>query len=752
MTKDFLKNTTLQTKLFVGFGIVIVLSVFLSVLSFFYLSNISSKRLPTLTGINQLNIEFLNMTHAETNFFLEDAIDSTNTLFFVERRVSPQVATWQRHYDTFLATLDDFEENVGYVPAFGKGQQQQIRTAMTRYHDAFLTLVEHQRERGVGMFGLSGDIQRTRHEIEHQLRPGGPAAELLHVLSEREHAFIAQHGHLSPEDFTRDLDQLKDLVDTDADLVKAVEVYEHLLMKAIALDDEIGRTYDEGLRRSVADSVMMVEPILERSAESLTRDIGQDVKRAELIIFITSFFTSIVSILFAVYFSVLIISSIVRMRDVAMKVAEGDLKQQIAISSNDELGQFADVFNKMVVTLRKSYQGLEEKVRERTREVREKVTELEKLKKRLELATSSAEIGIWEWDVINNVLVWDEMMYRLYGIDKEDFSGAYAAWKKGVHPDDIERSDREVQEALDGKTPFNTSFRVVWPDGSVRDIRAFGLVERDEKGKPLKMVGVNFDITHEKEVDRAKTEFVSLASHQLRTPLTAIKWYLESLLSGKYGKITKKQEQSLKEIFEGNRHMIELVESLLSVSRIELGTFVLEPREINLQEVFDGVHKEFHKEVERKEIAITHKYDASIPKLVIDPKFMHMVIQNLVSNAIKYTPSGGKIETSFEDVDRELVITVSDSGYGIPEDEQDKVFSKLFRARNVKRKETQGTGLGLYIVNAVVEQMGGVISFESQENKGTTFMIRIPLSKIMSTKKGVKTDKPKKKKTNKKQK
>jgi len=239
------------------------------------------------------------------------------------------------------------------------------------------------------------------------------------------------------------------------------------------------------------------------------------------------------------------------------------------------------------------------------------------------------------------------------------------------------------------------------------------------------------DITKEKEVDKAKTEFVSLASHQLRTPLSTVSWYSEMLLAGDVGEVTPEQKKYLEEIYRGNQRMVDLVNTLLDVSRIELGTFIMESKQIDIVKLAQEVIDEHKLQIREKRIRFGSSFGKDIGSMQADPKILRMVIQNLLSNAVKYTPEGGRVELSiclkYINV---ILLKIVDTGYGIPKDQQDKIFTKLFRADNVVGKDTEGTGLGLYIAKSIVEQSGGKIWFESDENKGTTFFVELPLKRV----------------------
>lgn len=248
------------------------------------------------------------------------------------------------------------------------------------------------------------------------------------------------------------------------------------------------------------------------------------------------------------------------------------------------------------------------------------------------------------------------------------------------------------------------------------------------------------DITKEKEIDKQKTEFVSLVSHQLRTPLTSISWNAEMILHGETGKITPDQKRYLEEIYRGNGRMIELVDSLLDVSRIELGTLSANPEQIDPLVLAGDVLSEQNAMIREKNLHVRTQFDADVPIFSLDPKFFRMVIQNIFANAVKYTPAGGAIAFSVSlESSTSVMICVQDTGYGIPREQQGRIFTKFFRADNVKDNETEGTGLGLYIAKSVVENSGGKIWFsspaksplggETSENPGSIFCVVLPMIK-----------------------
>jgi signal transduction histidine kinase len=237
------------------------------------------------------------------------------------------------------------------------------------------------------------------------------------------------------------------------------------------------------------------------------------------------------------------------------------------------------------------------------------------------------------------------------------------------------------------------------------------------------------------DIDKAKTEFVSLASHQLRTPLSAISWYTEMLLSGDVGPITEGQEKYLTEVYKGNQRMISLVNALLNVTRMTLGTFVLEPEMVDLVTLIHSVLLEQTPEIEKRQLHITTIFEPSIPIIESDAKLLRMVMQNLISNAIKYTPPHGSIELSLclDPAGKHFLFSVADTGVGIPTSQHERIFTRLFRADNVRANDTEGNGLGLYIVKAIIENSGGRVWFESEENHGSTFHVELPVGTTITT-------------------
>jgi len=250
------------------------------------------------------------------------------------------------------------------------------------------------------------------------------------------------------------------------------------------------------------------------------------------------------------------------------------------------------------------------------------------------------------------------------------------------------------------------------------------------RGKPLGAIEVFRDITVEQEVDRMKSEFISLASHQLRTPLSAIKTYTHMMHDGYMGKLNASQKKALNTIIAASARMNELISTLLNITRMESGSIAVTPKVLHLDKLAEEVVKELALIASAKSIALsTATKGKGSTSLKSDALIVKEIMTNLTSNAIKYTPDSGSVELIVRPRQTEIAVEVRDSGWGIPKYSQNQVFSKFFRAQNIVKRETTGTGLGLYLVKGLVDTLGGRIRFSSEEGKGTTFIFSLPRAK-----------------------
>ncbi|MCX6779177.1 MAG: ATP-binding protein, partial [Candidatus Magasanikbacteria bacterium] len=439
---------------------------------------------------------------------------------------------------------------------------------------------------------------------------------------------------------------------------------------------------------------------------------------------------------------------------------------KVEIKTGDELEDLGNSVNLMIDNLRDSYTNLEKKVSSKTKELADqllKVSEknrilgetqkavvnvLEDIQEeknysqslakdllKFQLAVENASDHIIIADPDAKILFANKAAQKITGFNFEEMiNNTPSLWGKQMTAEFYKNFWHVIKEE---KKQFDGEIINKRKNGEsyVAEIHVVPILK--DNGDVQFFVGIERDITKAKEVDKSKTEFVSLASHQLRTPLTAISWYIEMLMNGKAGKLKPEQLKYLDEVYKGGQRMRDLVNALLNVSRIDLGTFAIDPEEVDIKEICDSVIAEMEPTILNKKLKVTKKYIEVPAKFVADQKLFRIILQNLISNAVKYTPPKGKVEIKMEKNKKDLLITVADSGYGIPLNQQEKIFSKLFRADNAKIKDPDGTGLGLYIIKSILDHSGGKTWFESEENKGSKFFVSLPLSG-MSKKEGVK--------------
>ncbi|MCB1279274.1 response regulator [Prosthecobacter sp.] len=378
------------------------------------------------------------------------------------------------------------------------------------------------------------------------------------------------------------------------------------------------------------------------------------------------------------------------------------------------------------------------------------------LSDRLQLATRAANVGIWDYDVVHQRLVWDDSMYQLYGITAETFTGAYEAWEAGLHPDDKTEQAERLQKALRGEADFDTEFRVVWPDGTVRHIKANGTVQRDSDSKAVRMIGTNWDITEAKlaaeklqamnaellaakaEAERAnhaKSEFLAQMSHEIRTPMNGIIGMTGVALNTK---LTAEQREYLDLVRSSADALLAVINDVLDFSKIEAGKLSLDHTEFRMREIIGDTMKTLANRANEKKLELACHFHLDVPEMLSgDPGRLRQIVVNLVGNAIKFTHAGEvvlDVEMESESEDSCILhFAVRDTGIGIPADKQAAIFEAFTQADTSTTREYGGTGLGLAISARLVGLMGGNIWVESEVGKGSTFHFTAKLGRAVDS-------------------
>ncbi len=382
---------------------------------------------------------------------------------------------------------------------------------------------------------------------------------------------------------------------------------------------------------------------------------------------------------------------------------------------------------------------------------------------RLTLATRAGAVGIWEMNIAENRLVWDDQMFRLYGYDPGAGVDALRVWEAGVHPEDRQRCDREVQAVLSGVRDFDTEFRVRWPNGSTHTIRAIAQVQRDCSGQPLRVIGTNWDITalrnaaeelllsnrklaeanatanematEAARANAAKSRFLANMSHEIRTPMNGVIGTIQLLLKTD---LTAEQEQYATVAERSGRALLHLIDDILDLSKIEAGRIVLEEVAFGLQDVLDEVVKTLRSLADQKGLRLDLHTAPEIPRgMSGDPHRLGQVLTNLVANAIKFTESGTIVVRAALDSaagDRLTVrFSVTDSGIGIAPEQVRSLFSPFMQADSSTTRQYGGSGLGLAISKQLVEMMAGTIGVETVPGRGSTFWFTAVFGKVAET-------------------
>jgi PAS domain S-box-containing protein len=452
-----------------------------------------------------------------------------------------------------------------------------------------------------------------------------------------------------------------------------------------------------------------------------------------------SFFVLI--LLLSLSFRRMIILPLVEVKKGLEKFKAGDLSWRIIPKSEDEIGDLSRGFNEMAENIERFNQRLKEKLAEATKDLQIKIKELEETRialmnmlEDIEEARKGAEeeknktLAIIE-NFADGLLVFDkEGKLSLINPQAEQFFGVKSVevvgksiLELGIFP-----SIKPIVEII-GKEIRGVFRKEVQIKGSlILEITTIPIMREEEK---LGSLIILHDVTREKEIERMKTEFVSISAHQLRTPLSAIKWTLKMFLDGDLGKITKEQREFLEKTYKSNERMINLINDLLNVTRIEEGRYLYRPVLADIVPICQSVIDSYKEEIEKKKLKFEFKRPKELPKVRVDIEKISLAIQNLLENAILYNLPGGKVEISLKLKENKIEFSIKDTGIGIPKDQQKRVFTKFFRAPNAMRMETEGSGLGLFITKNIIEAHGGEIWFESEEGKGTTFYFTLPVAR-----------------------
>jgi signal transduction histidine kinase len=507
----------------------------------------------------------------------------------------------------------------------------------------------------------------------------------------------------------------------------------------------------------------------------VTRDITAEIataNRTKYTIFVISFFSTLLfSFIIIMILNKIIVRPLRKLTAAANEIERGDLSETIPVESQDEIGILATAFNEMRKRLKHSYEFLEETVKQKTCKLSDALEETGRRNTSLENSKRAMLNILEDFEESKKIIEKEKNRYELERDRSEGVLGYLRAISESIVATNSQKEITFVNQTASkivcsedrcqtfiGKNyldvfnfftkeggkdiPIDPVLEVISRRG-VFDLfhNSFLMVSSKKipvsgsfapimkEGKILGAVGIFQDVTELRRLEKEKDNFISVAAHQLRTPLSGIRWMIEMLLDGDAGEISGEAKEILQEISENNQRLAILVNDLLDVSKINMGKTKEDQILIDVFEEVGKAEKALDGLVKERKINMTvEKLCAENPKVKIGPIHFYQSLENLISNAIKYTPAGGNVKITVGLKKEKAIIAVSDTGIGIPEKEQEKVFGKFFRASNAVLKETEGSGLGLNVVKSYVEEASGRIWFESEEGKGTTFFVELPIA------------------------
>ena len=366
---------------------------------------------------------------------------------------------------------------------------------------------------------------------------------------------------------------------------------------------------------------------------------------------------------------------------------------------------------------------------------------LKEMAQRLKLATSSAGLGIWDWELTSNKMVWDDQMLELYGLTRETFPGGIEAWQNGLHPEDRDKTIEECQAALRGEKEWDTDFRVLHPDGTIKHIKANGMVIRNSAETPVRMLGVNFDITEQKWMEEQlqhaqKMEAIGTLAggiaHDFNNILFPIIGYTEMLMED-FSEENSSIRNDLNQVYTGALRARDLVQQILAFARQEKNELKL----MKMQPIIKEAMKLIRSTIPTT-ISITQNLQPDCGPVTADPIQIHQIVMNLATNAYHaMEENGGELKVTLKEIEMgeyDLItpdmspglyacLSFADTGMGMDKDVKDRIFNPFFTTK----EQGKGTGMGLSVVHGIVKNMKGAIQVYSEPGKGTEFHVYLPV-------------------------
>ena len=360
-------------------------------------------------------------------------------------------------------------------------------------------------------------------------------------------------------------------------------------------------------------------------------------------------------------------------------------------------------------------------------ELKQAQEQLQMLNHRFALAVDAALIGVWEWNLVEDTLVWDERMYEIHNLPKTQPITSEQV-NQLAHPDDWQQAYNIFVAALNDPTAdrYEVEYRVLWNDNSEHAVCSAGLLQRNAEGQAERAIGVTWDITESKKVERMKTEFVSMVSHELRTPLTSIRGSLALLERGIGGAIAPEAKELIDVAYKNSERLSLLINDILDIEKIESDKIRFDMKRYSLRSLVEQGVAANRGYAQTYDIALHLLEPIADLDIVVDSNRFMQVLANLISNAVKFSPPHGEVEIAVLPANDSVRIEVRDRGPGIPAEFQSRMFLRFSQADTSNTRAKGGSGLGLSITKSIIEKMHGEIGFAARDGGGTVFFFTLP--------------------------
>lgn len=541
---------------------------------------------------------------------------------------------------------------------------------------------------------------------------------------------------------------------------------------------QVNKYFKEGTQDVLAAGVLLEKLPWGLIIESPEADAYAGVFNKIITFILISFIGGIGIILVTQWLTRYLISPLRKLSEGAGIIGSGNLDYRLDISTGDEIEDLADSFNQLAAQTKESHFFLEKKVAERTKELKAQRDQLDETTKNLvrrdamltemrqkqekalkdtqEARAKAEEARLATLNVLEDInearraqaaekkkveAVLLSLTDGLIALDKAgkiSLINSRAEALLNIKRDDVilkplneieNQAIKKVGLLLEKNKEKHDSSAVIFEqDRQMLEIVFAPVI--DASGGICGQLLIFHDVTREKAIEKMKSEFVSIAAHQLRTPLSAIKWTLRLVLDQDFGSISSQQAEILQKGYQSNERMINLVNDLLNVARIEEGRFIYKFTRISFVSLIKETIDALQSLIKIKNVAV--KFNGSkgaTLEIMGDQEKIKLAIQNLIENALNYSPAGSCVTISLKYDKIGLVFGVTDKGMGVPKDQQSRLFTKFFRGNNAVKMETEGTGLGLFIVKNIIEGHGGKVWFKSEEGKGSVFYFSLPVKR-----------------------